>query len=29
VTLIELDQGLIKRISYVATEADLKAALER
>lgn len=29
VTLIELDQALVKRISYVTTEADLRSALER
>ncbi|MBK1685841.1 hypothetical protein [Rhodoferax fermentans] len=29
VTLIELDQHLVKRISYVSTEADLRAALDR
>ncbi len=29
VTLIELDQRVVKRISYVTTEADLRAALER
>ena len=29
VTLIELDQALVKRISFVTTEADLRAALER
>lgn len=29
VTLIELDQGLVKRINYATTEADVRAALER
>lgn len=29
VTLIELDQHLVKRISFVSREADLRAALER
>lgn len=29
VTLIEVDQGGVKRISYAATEAELRAALER
>ena len=29
VTLIELDQHLVKRISFVSTEADLRAALDR
>lgn len=29
VTLIELDQNVVKRISYVTQEADLRAALER
>ncbi len=29
VTLIELDQSGVKRISYASTEADLRAALER
>lgn len=29
VTLIELDQRVVKRISHVTTEADLRAALER
>ncbi len=29
VTLIELDQNVVKRISYVTKDADLRAALER
>jgi len=29
VTLIELDQSIVKRISFVSTEADLRAALDR
>jgi len=29
VTLIELDQRLVKRINYVTTESELRAALER
>ena len=29
VTLIELEQNIVKRISYAATEPDLRAALER
>lgn len=29
VTLIELEQHLVKRISFVSTEADLRAALDR
>lgn len=29
VTLIELEQNMVKRISYTATEPDLRAALER
>ena len=29
VTLIELDQGLVKRISYATAEAPIRAALER
>jgi len=29
VTLIELDQSLVKNIRFVTTEADLRAALER
>jgi len=29
VTLIELDQSVVRRISYAATEPDLRAALER
>jgi hypothetical protein len=29
VTLIELDQSLVKRISYVTTESELRAVLER
>lgn len=29
VTLIELEQNMVKRISYAATEPDLRAALER
>jgi hypothetical protein len=28
VTLIELDRGLVKRISYASTEAEVRAALE-
>ena len=29
VTLIELEQNIVKDISYAATEPDLRAALER
>jgi hypothetical protein len=29
VTLIELEQGVVKRISYTAVEAELRTALER
>jgi len=29
VTLIELDQGVVKRISYATAEAPIRAALER